>query len=34
MRKILNTFLLMGKKVPDHLVKDAIDMLGEIIYGE
>lgn len=26
--------LINGKKVPDHLVKDAIAMIGEIIYGK
>lgn len=32
--KDIEHILINGKKVPDHLVKDAIDMLGEIIYGE
>ena len=32
--KDIEHILINGKKVPDHLVKDAIDMLGEIIYGK
>lgn len=32
--KDIEHILINGKKVPDHLVKDAIDMIGEIIYGE
>ena len=32
--KDIEHILINGKKVPDHLVKDAINMLGEIIYGE
>ena len=32
--KDIEHILINGKKVPDHLVKDAIDMLGKIIYGE
>ena len=32
--KDIEHILINGKKVPDYLVKDAIDMLGEIIYGE
>ena len=32
--KDIEHIFINGKKVPDHLVKDAIDMLGEIIYGE
>ena len=32
--KNIEHILINGKKVPDHLVKDAIDMIGEIIYGE
>lgn len=32
--KDIEHILINGKKVPDHLVKDAIDMLGEIIYEE
>ena len=32
--KDIEHILINGKKVPDHLVKDAIDMSGEIIYGE
>ena len=32
--KNIKHILINGKKVPDHLVKDALDMLGEIIYGE
>ena len=30
--KDIEHILINGQKVPDHLVKDAIDMLGEIIY--
>ena len=32
--KDIEHILINGKKVPDHLVKDALVMLGEIIYGE
>ena len=32
--KDIEHILINGKKVPNHLVKDALDMLGEIIYGE
>ena len=32
--KDIEHILINGKKVPDHLVKDALDMLGEIIYGK
>ena len=32
--KDIEHILINGKKVPDHLVKDALAMLGEIIYGE
>ena len=32
--KNIEHILINGKKVPDHLVKDAINMLGEIIYGK
>lgn len=32
--KDIEHILINGKKVPDHLIKDAIDMLGEIAYGE
>lgn len=32
--KDIEHIFINGKKVPDHLVKDALDMLGEIIYGE
>ena len=32
--KDIEHIFINGKKVPDHLVKDAIDMLGEIIYGK
>ena len=32
--KDIELILINGKKVPDHLVKDVIDMIGEIIYGE
>ena len=32
--KNIDHILINGKKVPDHLVKDALDMLGEIIYGK
>lgn len=32
--KDIEHILINGKKVPDHLVKDVINMLGEIIYGE
>lgn len=32
--KDIEHILINGKKVPDHLVKDVIGMLGEIIYGE
>ena len=32
--KDIEHILINGKKVPDHLVKDAINMLGEIIYGK
>ena len=32
--KDIEHILINGKKVTDHLVKDAINMLGEIIYGE
>ena len=32
--KDIEHILINGKKVPDHLVKDAIDMLREIVYGE
>lgn len=32
--KDIEHILINGKKVPDHLVKDAIDMLGALVYGE
>ena len=32
--KDIEHILINGKKVPDHLVKDALDMLGKIIYGK
>lgn len=32
--KDIEHILINGKKVPDYLVKDAINMLGEIIYGK
>lgn len=32
--KDIEHIFINGKKVPDHLVKDALAMLGEIIYGE
>ena len=32
--KDIEHILINGKKVPDHLVKDAIDILGELVYGE
>ena len=32
--KDIEHILINGKKVPDHLVKDVIDMLGALVYGE
>ena len=32
--KNIKCIMLDGEKVPDHLVKDAIDMIGEIINAE
>ena len=32
--KDIEHIFINGKKVPNHLVKDAINMLGEIIYGK
>ena len=32
--KDIEHILINGKKVPDHLVKDVLDMLGDLIYGE
>ena len=32
--KDIEHILINGKKVPNHLIKDAIDMLGALVYGE